>query len=194
MDQFQRVLTLLYVAGVTFNLEKFEFFTNCIIHLGHVLRSGRLEVLTRTIGTTWRPQQRTTVTESQSLLGLCDDFRSVMLRFARVACSGITIFLKVICRLLMYFQTKTLLRWRSENLNEESFRVGSSTFPRRLYCQTRRLQHAYRLCPSTNQFERADNPGWYGSRSLNDTKCLYNTTQCKSHAVVLTVFFLQPFL
>lgn len=59
----QKVLKVLYDAGVTLKLKKCEFFTIRIDYPAHVIRPGHLEVSTRTIDAIRRLKYLPTVAE-----------------------------------------------------------------------------------------------------------------------------------
>lgn len=70
-----QVLTILNDAGETPSLKKCKFFTTCIDYLCHAFCAGSLNVSTRTIDADRRLEQSANLTESLSLLYLCNIFR-----------------------------------------------------------------------------------------------------------------------
>lgn len=64
------------------NLKKWEFFTNRIDYIAHVIRPGHLKVLTRAIDAIKRLEHLTNVTEIQSFLGLRNVFCRYVPNFA----------------------------------------------------------------------------------------------------------------
>lgn len=63
------VLTLLKKADVMLKLKKRALFTNWIDYLGHVIKRGRLEVVSQSSGGICELEVPTTVTELRSFLG-----------------------------------------------------------------------------------------------------------------------------
>lgn len=62
------VLTLLREAGVVLKLKKFALFTNSVDYLGHVIRSGLLEIANHTTVAVGELKVPKTVTELRSFL------------------------------------------------------------------------------------------------------------------------------
>lgn len=73
---------LSYDTGVILNLNKCECFTNRINYLRHLARPGYLKVWTRTIDSTRRLDNPTSVKELRTFLGQCNVFRRFVLSFA----------------------------------------------------------------------------------------------------------------
>lgn len=87
IDHVGQLLRYPQDSDVTFNLKRCKYFSNCIAYLGHLIRSGRLKVSTRTIHALRWFQIPTLVTEHRPFLGLYIIFRPSGLNFACVAVS-----------------------------------------------------------------------------------------------------------
>lgn len=85
LTQLKRVLTLLRDAGVTLKLKKSSFLAETISYLGHVSRSGRIEIRTATTDAFGQLKNPTTQTEIRSFLGLCNIFRRFVPYLSKVA-------------------------------------------------------------------------------------------------------------
>lgn len=70
LDHVWQVLTSLYYAGVTFNLEKWDWFTNHTDHLCHIIHPRRLKASRKLIDTECRFKLLTSVTDLHSFLNL----------------------------------------------------------------------------------------------------------------------------
>lgn len=62
MDHVQQVLKFLNNAGVSINIKKCEFFTNCLDYLRHFICSRRLEVSTAMLDAVGRLEYPTSLT------------------------------------------------------------------------------------------------------------------------------------
>lgn len=80
---------LLNDDGVTLKLKKCEFFTNRIYYLRYLIRPRGLEVSLQTIGTDTilGLQAPSNITQSRSVVGLCNVFQSLVPNFALLAAS-----------------------------------------------------------------------------------------------------------
>lgn len=85
---------------VALNQKKCQIFTYSIDYLGHVIRTGRLEISTRKKNAISRLEHPTNVPELRSFLELCNTFCCFVLHFTRVFVSRNKSFVKVNGRLL----------------------------------------------------------------------------------------------
>ena len=80
-----QILSALSEASVTIKLKKFDFFTNKVKYLGHVISPGKLEIdgtVTRALKDAVPPVSKT---ENRSFLGLCNVYRRFVKNFAKIA-------------------------------------------------------------------------------------------------------------
>lgn len=85
MKQTGMVSRLVKDASVALKLQKCASFTQGINHLDHIIRPSRLEVANRSADVIRNRKTPTTVTELQSFLGICNEFRRIFLIFAIIA-------------------------------------------------------------------------------------------------------------
>ena len=81
----QDVLNILQRVGISLKLNKCNFFTKVVDHLGHVIKPGRLEVATKNTAAIEVFREPETQTQLRYFLGLCNVYRRLVPNFARVS-------------------------------------------------------------------------------------------------------------
>ena len=79
------ILAILLQAGLSLKLKKCNFFTKTVDYLGHVIRSGKLEVAEKNNVVLKSFKEPKTRTQLRSFLGMCNVYRRFVLNFARIA-------------------------------------------------------------------------------------------------------------
>lgn len=78
-------LRLLYKAVASLTLNKCRLFADTVYYLGHVIRSGRLNLEEQTTDAAAKHQHHTKHTELRFLLDFCNVFRQFVSSSARLA-------------------------------------------------------------------------------------------------------------
>lgn len=190
-----QVLTSLYDAGMTLNLNKCQVLTNRIDNFGHVIRHGRFEVSKRIIGAGGRLQYPTTMTELQSYIGLRNTFRQFGPNFARVAPS--------LNMKQLVVETQTFDGMNEDEttaldtLQAKLVKTPMLAFPRSpgaCTVDTDGCHNQIRCALLEKQLDRTGRPirYWYGM--LYNAKHTYDTAHRECLAVVWAVILLWPYL
>jgi hypothetical protein len=85
MAHLDAVLHRLYLARLTLNLKKCNFFKDTVDYLGHVIRPGQLSVAEKNTAALKYMTHPTTQTELRSFLGLFNVYRRFVKGFAKIS-------------------------------------------------------------------------------------------------------------
>lgn len=184
----EQVLTALKGAEFSLNMEKRKFFSETVDYLGHVVRPGKLAVVTKNTDAVKGFAYPRTQTGLLSFLGLCNVYRRFVPNFTRVAAP--------LNRILRKGEPVELLNPTEEHNNVFEALRASLTCPPMLLLPRPDLPYSVDMDGCKDQIgcalmqadaDGTGNPIGFWSRSLNPAERNYSTGERKCLAVVWAV-------
>jgi RNase H-like domain found in reverse transcriptase/Reverse transcriptase (RNA-dependent DNA polymerase) len=189
------VLSLLYGAGLSLKLANCSFFRDTVNYLGHVIRTGKLEVATKYTDALETAKPPTTKTELRSFLGLCNVYRRFVPSFAKVA-SPLNALLRKGERPELGILTDEQVS-AFNALREKLTHPPVLTLPKKeglFVLDTDASAEQIGCCLFQEQVGGPKLPLGYWSRSLNPAERNYSTTEKECLAIVWAILQLPPYL
>ena len=195
VDHVREVLTVLKEAGFSLKLKKCKFFAKSVEYLGHVIRSGRLEVATKNTEAVKCFKKPTTETELRSFLGLCNVYRRFVPNFARSA-APLYAFLRKGCTTeLPPFneeQSAAFELLKKALLSPPILRLPRAELPYSVDTDVCYHQVGYALLQTSPDGTR--HPIGFWSRSFNPAEKNHSVGEKECLAIVCAVQLLRPYL